>query len=326
MIYTDAAELADALDAGFREDTAEKVLRLLEILRDLESFAETKGRFTLKGGTALNVFHLEGVPRLSVDIDLIATGFPDAAPRSGERQRVIKLVEDRVKSLGYKTQKDDSEDSGCTIYCNYRNALGTPDQVKIDLDFVGRETFLATDRKAGPKMFSAQDLRFPTLAPAELLAQKLVAVAYRAHARDLYDMQKMLTKEWHKLERARELYLAQSFLKDFDWYRLDYPIKLALSDYRPELLEDVLRRKEPAPTLDSLRTLARAALHPRFTVASEADHGLRKALLAGDLTALGRIAGETRPEELARLARSPALLWRLEQAKKQGKTISRSKE
>ncbi len=66
MVAVDFADLSDAVDAGFRQDSAEKVLRLLGILRELESRKETGGRFPLKGGTALNIFHLEDVPRLSV--------------------------------------------------------------------------------------------------------------------------------------------------------------------------------------------------------------------------------------------------------------------
>jgi predicted nucleotidyltransferase component of viral defense system len=69
----DPAELSDALSQGFQQATAEKVYRLLGILRELQSQHSTRDCFTLKGGTALNVFHWREVPRLSVDIDLMAT-------------------------------------------------------------------------------------------------------------------------------------------------------------------------------------------------------------------------------------------------------------
>ncbi len=313
MVKVDPADLSAAMDAGFREDSAEKVLRLLGILRELETRKETKGKFPLKGGTALNIFHLEDVPRLSVDIDLIAAGFPRADPGTDERASVIKLVEDIVKGLGYKIQKSDSEDSGCTIRCNYRNTLDANDQIKIDLDFVGRQTLMPVELCPGPAMFLADDFKYPVLAPAELFAQKIVAVAYRAHARDLYDMHRMLAKGWHELPRAREMYLAHSFLKDHEWYRLGYPAKLEVP-YDPSQLEDVLRGDEKAPSLTTLRDQAQAALVPHFSVATPADQDNRAALLKGDRLALARIAGEKDAKRAKQLAESPALAWRLQQA------------
>lgn len=314
MVDVDAGDLAEAIDNGFRQDTAEKVHRLIGVLREMQDRTDTSGKFTLKGGTALNIFHLEGVPRLSVDIDIIATGFPEAAARSAGRDAVIQLVDDVVKRLGYKTTKNDSEDSGCTIHCTYKNTLGTQDRIKIDIDIIGRQTILLPEEVPGPAMFLAKEFKFPTVARAELFAQKLVAVAYRAHARDLYDMHRMIGEKWHERERAKALYLAQSFLKDHEWYRLDYPVKLDVP-YKPELLEDVLRQDENAPTLDELRAEARAALHPNLTVATPADQAERAKLLEGDLDAFARIAGEVNPERRKLLAVSPALTWRLQQAR-----------
>jgi hypothetical protein len=76
----DLSEPVDAVEEGFRPVTAEKVLRLLGILREIQSLRSTRGRFTLKGGTALSVFHSPRTPRPSVDLDLMATGFPRASP------------------------------------------------------------------------------------------------------------------------------------------------------------------------------------------------------------------------------------------------------
>lgn len=92
MTNVDQAELAPVLDEGFRPATAEKVYRLLGVLRELQARRDTADRYTLKGGTALNVFHLEDLPRLSVDIDLMATGFPQAEPGSDERDEAMESV------------------------------------------------------------------------------------------------------------------------------------------------------------------------------------------------------------------------------------------
>lgn len=58
-----------AKQAGFVRDTFEKVLRLKEVLKYINSDAYLREHLALKGGTAINmtIFNL---PRLSVDIDL----------------------------------------------------------------------------------------------------------------------------------------------------------------------------------------------------------------------------------------------------------------
>lgn len=70
MFEYSKAELAQkANEMNFVRDTLEKVLRLTDILKYLNSNPLTKENLVLKGGTAINltVFNL---PRLSVDIDL----------------------------------------------------------------------------------------------------------------------------------------------------------------------------------------------------------------------------------------------------------------
>ena len=56
-------------EVQFNRDTLEKVLRLASILRFLNEDSRVKGKFVLKGGTAINLIIFD-LPRLSVDIDL----------------------------------------------------------------------------------------------------------------------------------------------------------------------------------------------------------------------------------------------------------------
>ncbi len=73
---------AEAAGTDFRPEILEKSLRLLSLLETFFQHPFLKGRFTLKGGTALNLF-LFDVPRLSVDADLnyIGASEPRTAPR-----------------------------------------------------------------------------------------------------------------------------------------------------------------------------------------------------------------------------------------------------
>lgn len=315
MVTVDPVELADALEEGFQQATAEKVQRLLGILREIQTVRSTRGRFTLKGGTALNVFHSPKVPRLSVDIDLMATGFAGAAAATAKHDQVVGLVESLARRMGYTVARTETP-AACTLDCRYRNLLGGADQLKIDLDILNRQTLLPVENLQGPSLFLADDLEFPVVCEAELLGQKLVAVAYRAHPRDLYDMQTILRFGWHRRARARQMYLAYSFLQDHEWYRLDYPVRLKV-DYRVSLLEDVLRDGEGAPSLTDIRAVARKALarsDPPFTVATADEESLRTKLLSGDRTAFADIAKEKAAARRRKLAKHPGLLWRLQQA------------
>jgi predicted nucleotidyltransferase component of viral defense system len=315
VVEVDATGLADALGEGFPQTTAEKVQRLLGILREIQSVRSTKSRFTLKGGTALNVFHSPNVPRLSVDLDLMATGFAGAAAGTAVHDHVVGLVEELVRRMDYTVAKSETP-AACTLDCRYRNLLGGADHLKIDLDILNRQTLLPARNLRGPRLFLADDLGFPVVGEAELLGQKLVAVAYRAHPRDLYDMHVMLRSGWHRRARARQMYLAYSFLQDHEWYRLDYPVRLNVG-YRADLLEEVLRGAERAPPLAEIRTLARKELgesNPPFTSATAEEQVIRGKLLKGDRAAFADIVGENNVARRRKLARHPGLEWRLRQA------------
>ena len=319
MVEVNRTELSTAVGEGFLPATAERVWRLLGVLRELQSRPKTSGKFTLKGGTALNVFHFPQPPRLSVDLDLMVTGFPRAAPHSAERLEVVELARKVGRDLGYDVLEEPAE-AGCTLTWSYRNTLGSADRIKLDLDLLNRMTLLPTVSKDGPVLFGADDVNFPVVSEPELLGQKLTAVAYRAAPRDLFDMYIMLMAGWHRKPGARAMYLAYSFLQDQDWYRLSYPVQLNVP-YKPNQLAEVLRGETPAPTLDRIREGARDALErvtPPFTSATDKEQDLRRQLLRGDLAAFADIVGEPDPARRKELAEHPGLHWRLQQAGRLG--------
>lgn len=313
----EASDLSDSLSEGFPPATAEKVHRLLGVLRELQAVGETRNRFTLKGGTALNVFLSGGVPRLSIDLDLMVTGFPGASANSAELKRVVRVLESLSTGLGYSTNRTLTE-AACTLKLGYKNHLGSADHIKLDLDFLNRIPLRLPVTGRGPSLFQADDVAFQVVAPPELLGQKLTAVAYRAVERDLYDMWRMLSMDWQTREGARSSYLAYSLLQDAEWHRLDYPIRLNV-DYRRERLGDVLRVGETPPTLEAVRETALACLaraSPPFTAATPDEQLLRKRILQGDTSAFAELLGEEQPDRITDLSNHPALAWRLRQIAK----------
>ena len=76
--------LAD--ETGHRAGTLEKALRLLDLLQEIARDRVLSDRLVLKGGTALNLFHI-GLDRLSVDIDLNG----DPSGREGKDQEAAPV-------------------------------------------------------------------------------------------------------------------------------------------------------------------------------------------------------------------------------------------
>ena len=93
-----------AAKTGYRPDTLEKVLRLLELLDEIAQDPVLSRRLALKGGTALNVFYLD-LDRLSVDIDLNYVGALDLAARERERPEVDAAIDRLFASHGYGVRR-----------------------------------------------------------------------------------------------------------------------------------------------------------------------------------------------------------------------------
>ena len=184
------AQQARALD--FPPHTYEKVARLTEVLRFLNETPELREALVLKGGTAINLTMFR-LPRLSVDIDL---DFALNLPREemlARRERATALLGRFMAAEGYsehdKSKRSHSLDS---IVYAYTNAAGNLDNIKVEINYSLRchvlPTVDTTTETSGA--FAAFPIR--TLAPIEIFASKIVALAGRAAARDLYDLNNMI--------------------------------------------------------------------------------------------------------------------------------------
>ena len=101
----------EAAATGFRTESLEKVIRLLDVLEGIRSHPFLKSRLALKGGTALNLFVLD-VPRLSVDIDLNYIGTAEREPMLAERPQVELALQAVCGRLGLQTRRVPGEHAG----------------------------------------------------------------------------------------------------------------------------------------------------------------------------------------------------------------------
>ncbi len=77
---------------SYKPEILEKVLRLIEVLGQFSAVPFLNERLALKGGTALNLFYFEKIPRLSVDIDLNYIGSVDQDTMKQERQMIHEAI------------------------------------------------------------------------------------------------------------------------------------------------------------------------------------------------------------------------------------------
>lgn len=183
--------VALATKTNFIRDTLEKVLRLSEILKFLNSDVVFKGKLALKGGTAINLTAVE-LPRLSVDIDL---DFTENIPREElllVKERFSKRLTDYMWQEGYSLADTRDSFALTSFLFNYVNSAGNRDNIKIEINFMDRCHILPLENKKILTKGIVDDFEVLTLNTVELYASKINALLSRATPRDLYDVNAMI--------------------------------------------------------------------------------------------------------------------------------------
>ena len=112
-----------ATDTGYQPGTLEKVLHLIDLLEEIAGDTFLRDRLALKGGTALNVFHLE-LDRLSVDIDLNYIGSLDRDVMLADRPQIEEALQRILAAGGYRVRRLPEEHAGGKWIASYTSALG----------------------------------------------------------------------------------------------------------------------------------------------------------------------------------------------------------
>lgn len=190
-----------AKESNFNRDTLEKVLRLTDFLILFNTHPELRGKYVLKGGTAINLC-LFDLLRLSVDIDLNFNG-----EYSREEMEEIRLLHKKIISeeaalngytLSLKSRFSFSLDS---YLFQYRNAVGGNDHIKLELNYSNRIQILS------PVVYKTnsiiiQPIEVLALNKIELYATKIAALIGRTTARDIFDVYQMVEKKTIKQEEV----------------------------------------------------------------------------------------------------------------------------
>ncbi len=206
--------LAD--ETGHQAGTLEKVLRLLDLLQEIVRDQVLADRLVLKGGTALNLFHL-GLDRLSVDIDLNYVGTLDRAAMEAERPDVDAALDRLLASQGYGIRRRPGEHAGGKWLARYTSALGGNATLEVDVNYMARQPLFSMARMESLALGGIRAKDVLVLDLHEIIAGKLVALIDRHAARDLFDARRILSIDGLDWNRIKAAVLAMGASGRRDW-------------------------------------------------------------------------------------------------------------
>ena len=306
----DAAPFARA--EGFSERVVEKVLRLLGLLKTLNSHPALRGRWALKGGTALNLFVLR-YPRLSVDIDLNYIGALDREEMLADRRRVERAAQAVFSREGFTVRRTPDEHAGGKWRLAYVSYAGRPAVLEVDLNYMYRQPLWDVHEADSHQIGGFRARRIPLVDLHELAAGKLAALLSRKQSRDLFDCHRILGLEDLRCDQLRIAFVVYGGMNRKDWRT----VSIADIDFEERELTRQLRPMLRAPgpsghavTTDYARELVedcKRALSAVLPLADREREFLDLLLDKGEIDA-GLLTCDTSLQK--RIRNQPLLQWK----------------
>ncbi len=177
------AELAN--ERQYDPALVETTVRLLDVLDAFASDEVVAPRMVLKGGTALNAFHLP-LPRLSFDIDINYIGFADWSAMMDDKPEFESRVIAIMEAKGYRVQNAPAKGRGkWTFRC--ASAFGGETSLHIDFNYQARIPLFEVRRLPSVQFGEYRAKNVPVLDVHEVIGGKLNALVTRTKGRDLFD-------------------------------------------------------------------------------------------------------------------------------------------
>ena len=210
----DAAPFARA--EGLSEGVVEKVLQLLRLLSALNSHPGLRGKWALKGGTALNLFVLRH-PRLSVDIDLNYIGALNGEEMLADRPLVERAAQAVFSREGFAVRLAPDEHAGGKWRLGYVSYTGQPAILEVDLNYMYRQPLWDVRQADSHRIGGFRARRIPLVDLHELAAGKLAALLSRKQSRDLFDCTRILGLDDLRSDRLRIAFVVYGGANRKDW-------------------------------------------------------------------------------------------------------------
>lgn len=194
-----------ARENGFKSETLEKVLRLVDVLEFINTNDDMSMYLVLKGGTAINLAVFD-LPRLSVDIDLDLS-FNGSKEEMLEKRKEITMILKRYMEINEYIYSNDSRNTHAldSFVFNYYNNFGNKDNLKIEINYMNRVHIYPLE-KANLKISFLRRISILMLNKYELFGSKIKALLERCTIRDVYDVYYMINS---KIFKENELELVK---------------------------------------------------------------------------------------------------------------------
>ena len=216
MRFSAAEILSIASPDGFDELVVEKALHLVHLLNVLDSHPALRGKWVLKGGTALNLFVLRH-PRLSVDIDLNYVGALEREEMLADRPKIERAAQAVFSRELFTVRTVPREHAGGKWRLSYTSFTGQPANLEVDFNFMYRLPLWETHHADSHPLGDFQAKRIPVLDLHELVAGKLSALFSRRQPRDLFDCHRILDTDCLQRERLRIAFVVYGGMNRKDW-------------------------------------------------------------------------------------------------------------
>jgi len=247
LIESDILPIAEK--TGSRIEMIEKVLLLINLLNTLNSHPFLKGKWVLKGGTALNLFLLN-LPRLSIDIDINYIGEADREKMLAERPGVEQAAQAVFSREGFIVKRLPEQHAGGKWRLGYQSITGQPGNLEVDINFMYRQPLYDISIVDSHLFGDFVAKKIPVLDLHELAAGKLAALLSRGQARDLYDCYQILSINGIKKDYLRIAFVVYGAMNRKDWRTvsiedLDFGIAELSRQLMPTLNIEILKKNTP---------------------------------------------------------------------------------
>lgn len=306
-----------AREKGYRPEILEKVYRLLDLLEAFMTVPFLKERLALKGGTAINLFCSQQLPRLSLDLDLNYIGDTDRETMLREKTELERIVLDFCRLQDYALYRNPKVHAGGKMVLIYSSLLGTKGRLELDINYLYRSPLWVTQWQYSsdwPKRVGTSILDIH-----ELAAGKLHALLERAAARDLFDGHQLLTRWQLDKAKLRFAFTVYAGMRKTRWHQISSDgVRFNIKDIRNKLIPVLQRKIIPSTKSYEIQTWAEQLVFECKTAFQELLPFNQKEMAF--LTSLEE--GEIRPELLSsdevfcqRVRSHPLLKWRIRQNK-----------
>jgi len=308
--------IISAHSKGYRPEILEKVYRLLDLLEQFMSVSYLKERLVLKGGTAINLFCSQGLPRLSVDLDFNYIGSTDRDVMRKEKIQLEDILIDVAQRRRYELHRNPRAHAGGKMIFVYQSFLGNKGRLEVDINYIlrvplWRINWCSSSGWPKPTQTAILDIH-------ELAAGKLHALLGREASRDLFDSHRLLTQWDLDKQKLRLAFTIYAGMERDDWQRLHVDqVKFSVKDIRDKLIPVLKSNETPNNSSHEIKEWANRLVEncktELLSVLPFQSHEIEF------LECLQK-HGEIRPDLISndenfnqRVMQHPSLLWRAKQ-------------